>query len=284
MDWVSGACLLVHRREAEAVGLLDERYFLYTEDVDFCAAMRARGRRILFTPVGPDHASSRAFPRDRAGSDEPRLPPQPDGLLRKAPSALGAGAAGVPAAEVVRLPQRDLGAPPARGGSGPPKLSEGRPELGMSARLARHAAGTPVASDGDEGSGQPPRERAPRAGTWPASDGDGGSGGAKPPGQVRCPERAHSHRRAQAARLRHRDVHPQPAAAPVAARSRRPSTCCSAARRTGDRSATLGDQLPGRCRSARRPTRCSEQFSDSARLSAASAPTCSTRRTTCCRR
>jgi GT2 family glycosyltransferase len=49
-DWVSGACLLVRRRDAEAVGLLDERYFLYTEDVDFCAAIRARGRRILFTP------------------------------------------------------------------------------------------------------------------------------------------------------------------------------------------------------------------------------------------
>jgi GT2 family glycosyltransferase len=50
-DWVSGACLLVRREDAEAVGLLDERYFLYTEDVDFCAAIRARGRRILFTPV-----------------------------------------------------------------------------------------------------------------------------------------------------------------------------------------------------------------------------------------
>ena len=49
-DWVSGACLLVGRADAEAVGLLDERYFMYTEDVDFCAAIRARGRRILFTP------------------------------------------------------------------------------------------------------------------------------------------------------------------------------------------------------------------------------------------
>jgi N-acetylglucosaminyl-diphospho-decaprenol L-rhamnosyltransferase len=49
-DWVSGACLLVRRADAEAVGLLDERYFMYTEDVDFCAALRARGRRILFTP------------------------------------------------------------------------------------------------------------------------------------------------------------------------------------------------------------------------------------------
>jgi N-acetylglucosaminyl-diphospho-decaprenol L-rhamnosyltransferase len=51
VDWVSGACLLVYRADAEAVGLLDERYFLYTEDVDFCAAIRRRGRRVLFTPA-----------------------------------------------------------------------------------------------------------------------------------------------------------------------------------------------------------------------------------------
>jgi GT2 family glycosyltransferase len=49
-DWVSGACLLVRRADADAVGGLDERFFMYTEDVDFCAAIRARGRRVLFTP------------------------------------------------------------------------------------------------------------------------------------------------------------------------------------------------------------------------------------------
>jgi GT2 family glycosyltransferase len=49
-EWVSGACLLVRRADAEAVGLLDERYFMYGEDVDFCAAVRARGRGVLFTP------------------------------------------------------------------------------------------------------------------------------------------------------------------------------------------------------------------------------------------
>jgi GT2 family glycosyltransferase len=49
-DWVSGACLLVRRPDADAVGLLDERYFIYTEDVDFCAALRRRGRAVMFTP------------------------------------------------------------------------------------------------------------------------------------------------------------------------------------------------------------------------------------------
>ncbi len=50
-DWVSGACLFVRREPAEAAGLLDERYFMYTEDVDFCAAIRARGGRVLFSPA-----------------------------------------------------------------------------------------------------------------------------------------------------------------------------------------------------------------------------------------
>lgn len=47
-EWVSGACLLVRRHDLEAVGLLDERYFMYAEDVDLCVALRGRGRRVLF--------------------------------------------------------------------------------------------------------------------------------------------------------------------------------------------------------------------------------------------
>lgn len=49
-SWVSGACLMLRRHDLEAVGLLDERYFLYTEDIDLCMAIRARGQRIRFCP------------------------------------------------------------------------------------------------------------------------------------------------------------------------------------------------------------------------------------------
>jgi GT2 family glycosyltransferase len=50
VDWVSGACLLVRRPAAESAGLLDERYVMYCEDVDFCAAIRRQGGRVYFTP------------------------------------------------------------------------------------------------------------------------------------------------------------------------------------------------------------------------------------------
>jgi GT2 family glycosyltransferase len=45
-DWVSGACL-IHRRE---VGLLDERFFLYMEDIDFCLRATQAGWKVIYHP------------------------------------------------------------------------------------------------------------------------------------------------------------------------------------------------------------------------------------------
>lgn len=48
VGWVTGACLVIRRPDLEAVGLLDERFFMYTEDVDLCVQTQKRGRRVLY--------------------------------------------------------------------------------------------------------------------------------------------------------------------------------------------------------------------------------------------
>ena len=48
--YLTGCCLLATRAAWLAVGLLDESYFLYAEDADWCLRARARGFRLLFVP------------------------------------------------------------------------------------------------------------------------------------------------------------------------------------------------------------------------------------------
>lgn len=50
-DWVSGACLLHRRDVSEQLGGLDERFFMYCEDVDFCLRARQRGWTVRYHPA-----------------------------------------------------------------------------------------------------------------------------------------------------------------------------------------------------------------------------------------
>lgn len=48
IDWVTGAALGVRRSSLKKVGLLDERFFMYFEDIDFCQRIEAAGWEIHF--------------------------------------------------------------------------------------------------------------------------------------------------------------------------------------------------------------------------------------------
>ncbi len=50
VDWVSGASMLIRRAVLEQIGLLDENFFLYYEDVDFCLRAQQAGWETWYAP------------------------------------------------------------------------------------------------------------------------------------------------------------------------------------------------------------------------------------------
>lgn len=50
-EWLGFACVLVRAQVFRDVGELDERYFMYFEDIDFCRRARAAGWKILYWPA-----------------------------------------------------------------------------------------------------------------------------------------------------------------------------------------------------------------------------------------
>jgi N-acetylglucosaminyl-diphospho-decaprenol L-rhamnosyltransferase len=49
-EFVMGACMLVRRQAIDAVGLLDEDFFLFSEETDWCFRFREAGWQVLFYP------------------------------------------------------------------------------------------------------------------------------------------------------------------------------------------------------------------------------------------
>lgn len=52
VDYISGCALLIKRSVVEQVGLLDDRFFIYYEETDWCARVRELGYEIWLVPQG----------------------------------------------------------------------------------------------------------------------------------------------------------------------------------------------------------------------------------------
>lgn len=50
-EWVAGACMLIRREVFEEVGLMDEGYFMYYEEVDFCLRAARKGWECWYVPA-----------------------------------------------------------------------------------------------------------------------------------------------------------------------------------------------------------------------------------------
>jgi len=48
--WLMGSALMLRRDNLEKVGLMDERYFMYFEDVDWCRRFKEKGYKIVYFP------------------------------------------------------------------------------------------------------------------------------------------------------------------------------------------------------------------------------------------
>tara|TARA_B100001105_G_C22219682_1_gene369086 strand:- start:91 stop:744 length:654 start_codon:yes stop_codon:yes gene_type:complete len=51
VDGVSGTCMLFRRAVLNDIGYLDERYFAYQEDSDYCLRAKEKGWKIIYNPV-----------------------------------------------------------------------------------------------------------------------------------------------------------------------------------------------------------------------------------------
>jgi N-acetylglucosaminyl-diphospho-decaprenol L-rhamnosyltransferase len=50
VDWVSGSAMILRRSALEDTGFLDEKYFMYVEDIDLCYQMWKKGWKVFYNP------------------------------------------------------------------------------------------------------------------------------------------------------------------------------------------------------------------------------------------
>ena len=51
VDWITGCSLLIRKKALDQVGLLDEKYFMYTEETDLCFRLKKAKWKTVFYPL-----------------------------------------------------------------------------------------------------------------------------------------------------------------------------------------------------------------------------------------
>lgn len=51
VDWVSGSAMMFRREAVESIGLFDQGFFMYCEDVDWCYSAKERGWQVCYYPM-----------------------------------------------------------------------------------------------------------------------------------------------------------------------------------------------------------------------------------------
>lgn len=81
VDAISGACFFIRKKVVEEVGLLDERYFMYAEDLDWCMRIKKAGWKTYYNPEAEIiHFKKRS---GRSKSEELPISPQTRKLRAK---------------------------------------------------------------------------------------------------------------------------------------------------------------------------------------------------------
>jgi GT2 family glycosyltransferase len=76
VDWVAGASLMVKKQVFDAIGLMDENYFLYYEETDYCLQAKRAGWECWYVP------SSRVYHLVGASTGLVDRPPEPRRIPR----------------------------------------------------------------------------------------------------------------------------------------------------------------------------------------------------------
>jgi hypothetical protein len=50
VDWLLGSCLMIRRKVLDEIGFLDEKYFMYYSDVEFCWRVHKNNWKVTYVP------------------------------------------------------------------------------------------------------------------------------------------------------------------------------------------------------------------------------------------